>query len=166
MLTPIADAYIRSDTPTINYGSAPTLFVGTQFVTLTARSLYRFDLSSIPAGATIVSATFQSFAVVFSPPPTTTMDIELMRIDTAWSEMTVNWLTPLTYTGANNVVGVGLAPMYYSWDVTSLIQMWVNGAVNRGLALLSKHEAWVVYRGFNSKEASGPPPRLLISYRP
>jgi len=166
LLTPIADAYIRSDTPTLNYGSAPTLFVGTQFVTLTARSLYHFDLSAIPAGATIVSATFQSFATVFSPPPTTTVDIELVRVDATWSEMTVNWLTPLTYTGANNVVGVGLTPAYYSWDVTSLIQTWVDGAVNNGLALISKNELWLVYRGFNSKESGGPPPRLLISYRP
>lgn len=166
LLTPIADAYIRSDTPTINYGSAPTLFVGTQFVTMTARSLYRFDLSSIPAGATIVTATFQSFATVFSPPPTTTMDIELKRIDVAWTEATVNWLTPLTYTGANNVVGVGLTPTYYSWDVTSLVQTWVNGAVNHGLALSSKNEALIIYRGFNSKESGGPPPRLLISYQP
>jgi hypothetical protein len=166
MLTPIADAYIRSDTPTINYGSAPTLFVGTQFVTLTTRSLYRFDLSSIPAGATIVSATFQSFATVFSPLPTTTVDIELVRVDATWSEMTVNWLTPLTYTGANNVLGVGLTPSYYSWNVTSLVQTWVAGALNHGLALLNKNEAWLVYRGFNSKESGGPPPRLLISYRP
>ncbi|HZY44940.1 MAG TPA: DNRLRE domain-containing protein, partial [Anaerolineae bacterium] len=166
VLTPIADAYIRSDTPTINYGSATTLYVGTQFVTMTARSLFRFDLSSIPVGATIVNATFQSFATVFSPPPTTTMDIELKRIDVAWSELTVNWLTPLTYTGANNVVGVGLTPTYYSWDVTSLVQTWVGGAVNNGLALVSKNEAWLVYRGFNSKESGSPPPRLLISYQP
>jgi hypothetical protein len=163
---PIADAYIRSDTPTVNYGSATTLYVGTQFVTMTARSLYRFDLSSIPAGATIVNASFQSFATVFSPPPTTTMDIELKRIDTAWSEGTVNWLTPLSYTGANNVIGVGMAPAYYSWDVTSLVQTWVDGAVNHGLALVSKNEPWLVYRGFNSKESGGPPPRLLISYQP
>jgi hypothetical protein len=128
--------------------------------------LYRFDLSSIPAGATIVNATFQSFATVFSPPPPTTMDIELKRIDVAWSEGTVNWITPLTYTGANNVVGVDLIPTYYSWDVTSLVQSWVSGAVNHGLALLSKTEASIMYRGFNSKESGGPPPRLLISYRP
>ena len=34
------------------------------------------------------------------------MDIELKRIDVAWIEAAVNWMMPLTYTGANNVVGV------------------------------------------------------------
>ena len=165
MLTPIADAYIRSDTPTVNYGSATTLYVGTQFITMTGRALYRFDLSSIPAGATIEAAQFQVFLAATSL-PTPTLDIELKRIDTAWSEGTVNWVTPLAYIGDNNVLGVGTAPMYYAWDVTNMAQMWIDGTVNRGLALVSKNEATIGYRGFNSKESGGPPPRLLISYRP
>ena len=129
------------------------------------RALYPFDLSSIPAGSTIEAAQFQVFLAATSL-PTPTLDIELKRIDTAWSEGTVNWVTPLAYIGDNNVLGVGTAPMYYAWDVTNMAQMWIDGTVNRGLALVSKNEATIGYRGFNSKESGGPPPRLLISYRP
>jgi hypothetical protein len=165
MLTPIADAYIRSDTPTVNYGSATTLYVGTEFVTKTARSLYQFDLSSIPAGATIESAQFRALLTATSL-PSPTLDIELKQVDTAWSEGTVNWVTPLTYISTNNVLGVGTALTYYVWDVTGLAQAWVDGTANHGLALVSKNEATIGYRGFASREAPPNWPRLVITYRP
>jgi hypothetical protein len=55
------------------------------------------------------------------------------------------------------------------WDVTGLVQTWVNGAANHGLALMSKNETTLGWRGFASKESSvspPSPPRLVVSYRP
>jgi len=96
------------------------------------------------------------------------LDVELKRIDVPWQEMIVTWNTPLGYTGANNVTGVGLAPGYASWDVTSLVQSWVSGATNHGLALMSKNESTLGWRGFASKESASPPnpPWLVVIYRP
>jgi hypothetical protein len=165
-LAPVADTYIYSTAPTTNYGSATTLIVGTQSAG-TGRALFRFNLSAIPSGATVLSASFNAYVVSGSTTPVT-QDVELKRIDTAWVESSVVWGAPLTYTGASNVLGVGTAASYATWDVTSLVQWWVNGNTNNGLALMSKNEAIVGWRGFASKESTSPlnPPWLNISYRP
>ncbi|OIO90775.1 MAG: hypothetical protein AUK03_12425 [Anaerolineae bacterium CG2_30_64_16] len=166
-LTPSADAYIYSAAPTTNYGAATTLYVGSQSTNATGRALFRFDLSPIPAGATVLSASFQAFVVEASSSPAV-LDVEMKRVDTAWLENSATWTTPLSYTGADNVSGVGTGLGYHSWDVTSLVQTWVNGATNQGMALMSKNETTIGWRGFASKESAPPPnpPRLVIAYRP
>jgi len=162
----IADSYVYSAAPTTNYGSAPTLYVGSQSTSATGRALFRFDLSAIPAGATVLSASFEAYLVQASSSPPT-LDVELKRVDAPWQEMVVVWNTQPGYTGANNVIGVGTGLAYYSWDVTSLVQTWVNGAADNGLALLSKNETTIGWRGFASRESTPPPnpPRLMVTYR-
>jgi len=166
-LTPVADTYIYSAAPATNYGAAPTLYVGSQSTSATGRALFRFDLSMIPGGATVLSARFQAYLVQTSSSPAI-LDVELKRIDAPWQEMVVAWNTQPGYTGANNVMGVGTALAYYGWDVTGLVQTWASGAPNRGLALLSKNESILGWRGFASKESVSPPgpPRLMVTYRP
>jgi hypothetical protein len=161
----VADAYVYSAAPTTNYGTASTLYVGSQSASAIGRALFLFDLSTIPAGATVQSASFQAYLTQTSSSPTT-LDVELKRIDAPWQEMAVTWNTQPGYTGANNVIGVGKTPAYYSWDVTSLVQTWVNGTPNRGLALMSKNESTLGWRGFASRESTSPPnpPRLVINY--
>jgi len=167
-LTPVADAYILSSSASTNYGTATTLYVGSQTTSSTGRALFRFDLKAIPAGATVQSATFQAYLMQSSPSPAL-LDVELKRIDALWQEMIVTWASQPGYTGANNVEGIDTTPGYYEWDVTSLVQTWVNGNPNNGLALMSKNEGTVIgWRGFASKESVSPssPPRLVVTYRP
>mgnify|MGYP005848548409 FL=1 len=166
-LNPVADAYVYSAAPAANYGAAAILYVGSQSTSATGRALFRFDLSTIPAGATVLNADFRAYLVQTSTSPAI-LDVELKRIDAPWQEMTVAWNTQPGYTGANNVLGVGMALAYYSWDVTSLAQTWVSGAPNNGLALLSKNETTIGWRGLASRESTSPPnpPRLVVTYRP
>jgi len=166
-LTPVADAYIYSAAPGSNYGDAAILRVGSLSPSAVSHALFRFDLSDIPDGATVLDAHFRAYLLQSSSSPPT-LDVELKRIDKPWEEDTVTWNTPLSYTPANNVLGVGMSLIYYSWDVTSLVQSWVNGAPNRGLALMSKNEVTLGWRGFASREstASPNPPRLVVTYRP
>ena len=70
----------------------------------------------------------------------------------------------MNYTGVGNVIGVNSAPGVYTWDVTSLVQSWVNGNSNQGLALIAVNEGTFGWRGFASREAS-PPPQMVIVYR-
>jgi hypothetical protein len=166
-LKPEADAYVFSATPTANYGMAPTLYVGNQSATATGRALFRFDLSAIPAGATVLSASFEAY-LAQAPDSPSRLDVELKQINQPWEEGTVSWRTPLSYTGANVIKGVGAASGYYSWNVTSLAQAWVRGAPNRGLALVSQKEGALGWRGVASKESDASPshpPRLVITYR-
>lgn len=167
VLTPVADAYVFSSSPTTNYGAASTLYVGSQSVSSIGRALFRFNLGSIPPGATIQDARFQAYLVQSSATPPL-LDVELKRCDAAWQEMTVTWASQPPTTGNNNVLGVGLALAYYEWNVTGLVQTWVSGAVNNGLALVSKNESTLGWRGFASRESTAPPnpPRLVVVYRP
>jgi hypothetical protein len=166
-LRPEADAYVFSATPTTNYGTTPTLYVGSQSVNATGRALLRFDLSAIPAGATVLDASFQAYLTQTSTSPSK-LDVELKQITQPWEETSVSWRTPLGYAAPYITNGEKTASGYYSWNVTSLVQTWVRGAPNRGFALVSQKEGAPVWHGFASKEsdASPPhPPRLVITYR-
>jgi hypothetical protein len=169
-LEPVADACIMSAVPGANYGTAPTLGVGRQSGRSLTRSLLRFDLSSVPAEATVLSASFRAY-LVQSSGTARTLNVELKRIDTTWEEATVTWSTPLDTTGIDNVLAVGTEQGYYSWDVATLVQNWVSSGdgSNHGLALWSEDEDLVGWRSFASREnALRPPqpPQLDVTYLP
>jgi hypothetical protein len=152
----------------VNYGTSQTLYAGRQTSAAIGRALFRFDLSGIPAGATVQSASLQAF-LLQSSSTSGTLPVELRRVDTAWQEGTVVWATPLSYTGANAVTSVGTTMAYYSWNIGTLVQTWVNGNPNYGVALLSQDESSVGWRGFASRERTGSPlsqPQLVVTYRP
>ena len=166
----VADARISAAAEMTNYGAAPTLGVGRQSERTLDRSLFRFDLSGIPADATVLSASFRAYLVQSSGTPPT-LNVELKQINTAWEEMTVTWSTPLNYTGMDNVLAVGTAVGYYGWDVTSLVQTWVSSddGSNHGLALWSEDEDLIGWRSFASKENTldpPQPPQLDVTYLP
>jgi hypothetical protein len=164
-----SDAYIFSALPMANYGTAPTLGVGRHSGRALSRSLFRFDPSTIPAEATVLSASFRAYLVQSSSTPRS-LNVELKRIDTTWEEATVTWSTPLDTTGIDNVLAVGTREGYYSWDVTNLVQSWVSGGdrSNHGLALWSEDEDLVGWRSFASRENGLWPPRpqLDVTYLP
>ena len=59
-----ADTYVNAASPTTNYGSATVLSLGRTASGLDQRILIRFDLSSIPTGSTINSATLQLYTEI------------------------------------------------------------------------------------------------------
>jgi hypothetical protein len=167
-LYPVADAYLLSGTPRVNYGAAQTLQIGRDTNGFVGRALFRFDLSAIPAGATVQSASFQAYLLQSSPTPAT-LPVGLRRIGVPWQEGSVAWATPLNYTVENNVADVGTAMGYSTWNVTSLAQNWVDCRVSDGLALFSQNEGSVGLRSFASRERTAAPsnqPRLIVTYRP
>jgi len=78
------DAWIRSDQPTNNNGGDSTLHIKDSQV---EQPLYRFDLSSLPAGAQINSAVASFYVSAEHPEGPVTVH----RITTGWNEGDATW---------------------------------------------------------------------------
>jgi large repetitive protein len=87
----VADAEVRQNTATTNYGTATTLTI-TSSGTSNRRAYVRFDLTactpSIPAGATIRSATMRLY---LSALPSGCRTLDIFRIGAAWTETAITW---------------------------------------------------------------------------
>jgi Leucine-rich repeat (LRR) protein len=103
-LNPVADSHVRDDSPGMNYGTATTMFVAPPTGGTNAYSLMRFNLATIPAGSTVVSAELRvTSRTGFAYGGDGNTYVEYIN-DNAWGEGTVTWaappmLTPLTAMG-------------------------------------------------------------------
>lgn len=118
-LNPIADSYVEEYEPNSNHGGASTLEVAnsTNMFVLCDEAYLMFNLSAIPSGATIESATFQVY---------TSMITETHIIgahycaDNSWSEMGITWINKPTYSNsASDIQTVGRQNTWYNWTVSN-----------------------------------------------
>ena len=101
-LVPEADTYIDQNAPTTNNGTSTSLNVGGG---TTPRQIFlRFNLSSIPAGATITAADLFLTAINTSTESGGTLRLFDPTNDT-WSETTPTWNNPLAGTDASGDLG-------------------------------------------------------------
>lgn len=127
------DTWIDSDSPTANH--AGDIKLGVLFKNgKTSRPLIRYDLTTLPPHATILSAT--AWFHVGAAHQVGTVDIHRLTAD--WQEDTATWesmqqhmdsqvLASIPAQAANNV--------WVSVNLTSQVQAWVNGQSNYGIAL-------------------------------
>jgi len=80
-----ADSWLKSSTSTQNYGNTSDQLVKEQNGDST-RSVFSFDLSSIPAKAYIVSATANFYVVQAN-----SKAVKVHRVTDAWAEYGVTW---------------------------------------------------------------------------
>src|SRR5262245_31548444 len=146
----VGDAEIRSDKPDTNYGDANDMQVGVPQGKDIRRSLLYFDVSFIPQGTQIASAT-----VKLDGGNSAFGTIEVHNVLAHWSENTVTWnnfgnaFTPqaqTTFTEAAFSAGKT------SFDATPLVQAWVNGTVNYGMILIKAAESDVSVANFKTSE--------------
>ena len=176
-LTAIKDTYLSDGAKTVNYGDSTSLIVdksGGDFGD--GRVLLQFDLSSIPVGATITSATLQLNATSNSAP----FPISVYEVTEDWQEGTGGtgaadwdyrqspeillneWSTPggtidSTIIASLDTTATGL----HSWDITSLAQAWYNGTTpNNGLMLASEESGDEIVT-YDSRETLNPPQLIL-----
>jgi hypothetical protein len=168
------DAWITEDNPTTNYGTIDKAHL--QYYT-SDRQLHKFDLSSIPAGATIDSAVLEIYVykVTRGTPPVTAY-----RVMKSWEEMEttyniaetgVPWGTPGLQAGVDydsgsavsspNVTSAGWASM----DVTSLVAAWHNGTYANEGVMTRIHAAGHLYTYMEeyTKDITLRP-RLVVTY--
>ncbi len=140
-----ADTYIDSGNAATNFGSAPAVLVSP-----TATGLLQFDLSSVPALATIKRATL----VLYVSKVSAGGSISVSPVIGPWSEGSAVY-------GAGGTPGIG-APtgaftagqqaLFVSVDLTSQVQSWVtNPGSNFGIALTSSAASIAI----DSKESTG-----------
>jgi hypothetical protein len=164
-LTAAADATLRSAAPTTNYGGdgllelAYAIRTGAQAVTLV-----RFDLSSLPFGAVIDSASLQLYMIGATGEPT--VSIGAYALTGSWNEATVTWNSCPTAASIGIASSIdSAAGSYKSWNATSFASSWLaNPSTNYGVLLRGPSDGTVFGRGFESREQNESVPRLVVTY--
>ena len=94
------------------------------------RTFVRFDVSSIPAGSTVDSATLTLCATSV---PSATRTYGVHRVTAAWVETTITWANQPTVAGAVTAATTTPgSPGCMSWNVAPDVQLWVDGTANNG----------------------------------
>ena len=112
-LIPTDDATTASANPALNAGSGPLVLAAPN----SHHSFIRFDLSVLPANATIDAAELQLNIVQVNGGP---RDIEIGRADADWDEGTITWATRpgATWSGFSETAS---APGVVTWNVKPLV---------------------------------------------
>jgi uncharacterized repeat protein (TIGR01451 family) len=147
------DTWLQKAQPGVNYGGCDTLTVDVAGGGHgDGRTLLRFDLSEIPAGAQIVAADLQ---LTKTGGDTTSKQVEAHRVLSAWSEGSggcagitdaaswnqrqtgVNWGSAGGDVDAAVLASVAVGGNgVYTWQVTAAAQQWnANWSTNYGLLL-------------------------------
>ena len=128
-LYPTDDTYMRSNQTTQKNGTATSL----SLEATKRQILAQFDLSPVPAGHYIVSATLRFYVTAAATDGT----VNAHRTTAAWTEATADWATmAANYDSA--IVGSavpGTASAFMDIDVTSLVRAWRAGTANYGFML-------------------------------
>ncbi len=147
-----------------NYGTLSSFTAGTLGVA-TLGSLVRFDLATVPAGATITSATLSLRKAVSLGNGT----VSFYRVTAPWSENTVTWSSFSNAFDASQTVAsfdAGSIPdgSPTQIDVLPVVQSWYSGALPNYGFYLSQPTGRTQ---FGSSEASfGSRPTLQVCYAP
>jgi RHS repeat-associated protein/uncharacterized repeat protein (TIGR01451 family) len=185
-LTPVADTYMaRWSLPNVNYGNNPRLLVryhsGNQNEEFS--SLLRFDLSGIPANATVQAAVLT--LTVESSEANAWLDLDVFKLLRGWQELQATWNQAASGVawsqgGANGSgdreitrsatarVNAGQGGTV-SFDLTGLVQGWVsNPSGNQGLLLrptLPINNYTMTYRFASANhDTAGWRPKLVVTY--
>jgi len=167
-IQPVADALVFQAYPTTNYGSFTTL----QTDPLSGRVIrffIRFDLSSIPGGANIVSAKIklQYVQYYFNNPSGRTIECRHCT-DDGWSEGTIIWNNAPFGQCAGSATATATVPSSAAckmeWDVTSDVQSDYTGDKKSSWMLKDSAEgtATRIIPGWASKEFSAPDSRPIL----
>ncbi len=140
----VADTHAQQDKATNNYGTDTSMLVRSWQATKNARAFVRFDVSSIPVGSTITSATLTLCA---ERVPSGTRTYEVHRVTASWGETTLTWNNqPSVAAAATDSATLPSSPSCMTWTVTADVQAWVDGTANDGWRM------WDTVEGDNPKQ--------------
>ncbi len=183
-LTPIKDTWIWKNQGNKNFGGCDILSLDTSQDSLgNGRPLLQFDLSAIPAGTVVTSA---SLRLTKTGGDTATHNIKAYGITAVWAEGTgtcsgttsmaaswsqrqdgVDWATVGgDYGPTEMATTVVNANGVYTWNLTSLVQSWVDTPVNNHGVLLGTPDTGTDLYEFASREnaTESARPVLVVEY--
>jgi hypothetical protein len=170
------DAYLAGGAPNSNYGSHPSMGGNTWSCLgslCVSRAVFKFDMSSIPANAVIMSASLQLFGDLnWSQSPTTGGPNNsgfLYRITSPWAENSVTWNSQPSITISDQVIIPGSFnnAQNYTLNVTTMVQNMFATSTNYGFMLRMQDEInYYLSLMFASSDNANPSniPILSISY--
>ncbi len=171
ILDTVADTDIYEGTTGINYGTSIDIVAGRDNAGKQDKILIKFDLSGLPAGATLTSATLRLNLVGTSG--TGTFNIGLYKIIKTWIETTATWSN---FSSGGNydstqqaVTSVALGSTgFKEWAVpVVMVNGWIAApSTNYGLALVFESSTKGPDYQFASKENTtvANRPQLVINY--
>lgn len=175
-----------------NYSTEQTVSVFT-VSNIFQRTLLKFDLSDIPGGATINSATLRLHSNILYGSNTEGIDMDVFRVTKDWARSQTTWNSRLTGTPWTTTGGdyVGTTQTYdtapyasvtdnplandiaVSWTITSLVNEWCHGTyANQGVLIRSYYRMTLdsianhlLFRSSNYA-VTAMHPQLIVDYTP
>lgn len=147
-LYPTDDAYVKENKPDNNYGDETSLKVW-RSGNNRERVYIQFNLSSLPSGITISSATLELYR--YDGGSSTT--IGTYMVSTSWDEATITWNNAPTIDDMIDSISVDSLDGYKNWTVTSVASAAYLGSGILNMALKATSETGNYHQYFRSKEA-------------
>jgi len=157
------DAWFRSDNITNNNGTTITHHLRMESGNL-EYTVVRFDLSTLPAGAQINSATARFYVAGLKGHPQGSVKVH--RVTTDWTELGATWETMSDKFDTAVLHTIPAVPaaggVWVAVNLTAQVQAWVNGGeANYGIMLIPNGEG--IHAEYVSREGAGSErPRLDV----
>ncbi len=176
-LVAVQDAFIGTSPSPLNYGGSTNLVVDRGGGAIgDQRALVQFDLSSLPAGASVSNAAMVMQATANGG----SMNIELYRVLESWTEGSnrgsagvVNWNDREQgrswRTAGGSYDGSVVARLRtgstgeHRWTITDLVRDWLSGVATNHGVIVGSSDGGSTTVTYSSREGLSPP-RLVIDY--
>ncbi len=167
-LTVQADTSIAQAYPTQNYGNAVDVFVGRNETTFNENhTLLQFNVSGVPAGSTIISATLILHGTINRALASPQAGIAISPTANlgSWTEMGVTWNSRPGDESQGDPSSTFVDGGFTYWNVTNIVQAWNSGALLNYGFRLKPANGELGSASLVAREGS-PDPQLIITYGP
>ncbi len=136
------DSFVQSKYPGSNFGTATYAMIGNDFGPTIIRTYLQFNLSALPKNISITAAHLMVYQYYYFYP--LDFDIAVHRITSIWEENTITWDHQPNYNLLSEdyiCVTNDNDDTWLSWDITSLVQDWLEESIpNYGVVLQDTDE--------------------------
>ena len=163
------DSMVVTQIPDTNYENNQYFSLGNLSVSIILRAHLQFDVSILPTDAVIVNADLKLYQ--YQTIGTESFVIGLHQVTESWEENMITWNNQPDYLPSpESTITVTIGALtWLSWDITSLLQGWLDGSIaNYGVVLKDTDEPLgdTFIRCYSSDYLANPTlcPKLEITY--